>query len=103
MVIFHFDKNAQSLKCSFQGKLDTLATNELQEELTTAIDKNLGEGQGSLIFDFEKVNFITSAFIRLCVVSARKVGQESFSIVNTNPLIKKTLKIAGLDQQLNVS
>ncbi len=53
-------------------------------------------------FNLEKVNFITSAFIRICIISAKTVGKENFSIINSSPLIKKTLKIAGLETLMNV-
>lgn len=101
MVIFRYEEKVHSLTCSFEGNLDTLSSEDLQKEVIDKVDKHQKHLQ--VVFDFENVNFITSAFVRVCVSTARKAGQNNFSIVNTNPLIKKTFKIAGLDHQLNVS
>ncbi|MFP4472108.1 MAG: STAS domain-containing protein [Bacteroidales bacterium] len=101
MVIYSYEEKLHSLTCSFEGKLDTLSSEKLQREVTKTVEKHRKPLR--VVFDFADVSFITSAFVRVCVTTARMTGAENFSIVNTNPLIKKTLKIAGLDQQLNVT
>ena len=105
MIDQNYSIDKHKLDCCFEGKLDTVMSLEFQpiiaEEIANCQKKKPGAGL-KVCFDFEKVDFITSTFIRVCVASAKTVGKENFSIINTNPLIKKTLKIAGLDEQLNV-
>lgn len=106
MTNLKYNNDKHQLYCYFSGKLDTLMSEEFQPVLEDEIEHCMElkpDGKLKVCFDFEAVDFITSSFIRICVASAKTVGQENFSIINTNPLIKKTLKIAGLDEQLNVS
>ena len=55
-----------------------------------------------IIFDLDRVEYIASAFIRICLIVAENVGYENFSIINTMPFIKKVFKMAGLDKKLQV-
>ena len=92
----------------FDGKLDTNACQPLSEE----IDRHLAGLQteptpgaaidSEIIFDLQKVSFIASAFIRICISCAKKIAKGKFSIVNCDPLTKKTFKITGLDELLRV-
>lgn len=106
MTQFNYSEDEHRLVSIFEGKLDTLVSLEIHPMVNDQIVKYLENKPGEKLkvcFDFTQVDFITSTFIRVCVASAKTVGKENFSITNTNPLIKKTLKIAGLDDQLNVS
>ena len=105
MIEQNYSIDKHQLNCSFEGKLDTVISQDFQPVIEAEIAKCREKKPGDKLkvcFDFRKVDFITSTFIRICVASAKSVGLENFSIINTNPLIKKTLKIAGLDEQLNV-
>jgi anti-anti-sigma factor len=56
-----------------------------------------------LVFDLRDVNYISSSFIRICVNTAKQIQKGKFSIIHCDPFIKKTFKIAGLDDLLNIS
>jgi len=56
-----------------------------------------------VVFDLDRVEYIASAFIRICLTVAEDVGYENFSIIHTTPFIKKVFKIAGLDKKLEVT
>lgn len=56
-----------------------------------------------IVFDMMSVDYIASAFIRLCLQTAKSIDAKNFCVQNTNPFIKKTFKMAGLDRALNVS
>jgi len=106
MAQFKYDDVKHRLTGIFEGRLHTLVSETLQPLITREIKKyqqKTSDRKLTIDFNFQKVEFITSAFIRICVQAAKTVGKENFSIINTNPLIKRTLKIAGLDQELNVS
>ncbi len=84
----------------FEGHFDTnlclAAEPEISEAVTAA---TTGTHEPLLLhFDIEKVTFVASSFIRLCVRMARELGAEHFKLVNSSPFISKTFKIAGLDQ-----
>ena len=106
MAIFNFDDSNKTLNCAFSGKLDTNISLEIGPEINKNVSdyKNTpGHDDLKVVFDFENVEFVTSSFIRITVNVAKHVGKKNFSIVNTNPMIKKTFKIAGLDTELNVT
>lgn len=88
------------LVCQFTGKLDTQASMQIEPE----IDALCKEQRPSEIrFDLDGVEYVASAFLRICSRMSKMVNQEQFSIVNTQPNIKKIFKIAGLEKILNVS
>lgn len=108
MLDFDFNNDEKVLTCIFKGRLDTILCSQLSPELESKFG-SLNQTQGpndildfSLVFDLREVDFISSSFIRLCVGSSKRVRSGSFSITNTNPFLKKTFKIAGLDEILDV-
>ena len=55
-----------------------------------------------ITFDMKDVTYIVSSFIRSCIVISSKVDEGNFNIINASPVMKKTFKIAGLDELLKV-
>ena len=105
MLKYDYDKALHTVTCRYHDRLDTVVSNELFPIVTGVIVSHMefqADRKLTIVFDFEKVEFVTSAFIRLCITIAKKVGENNFSIIKSNPLIKKTFKIAGLDEQLNM-
>ena len=109
MFDFDFNQEEKLLTCTFKGRMDTVVCSQLLAELDSKYislsdneDKNAVLEFG-IIFDLKEVNFISSSFIRLCVAAKKRVKDGKFSIRNSDPFIKKTFKIAGLDDILNVS
>ena len=108
MMDFDFNPEEKVLKCIFTGRLDTLVTSQISAELESKY-MSLSENENnsalldfSLVFDLKEVNFISSSFIRLCVSAKKRTRDGSFCILNSDPFIKKTFKIAGLDDILSV-
>jgi anti-anti-sigma factor len=108
MLDFDFNPDNRILTCVFKGRLDTVLCSQLSQELeakfTSLLEKENPDNMldFGLIFDLKEVSFISSSFIRLCVAGKKKVKDGSFSIINPDPFIKKTFKIAGLDDILNL-
>ncbi|MCX6280400.1 MAG: STAS domain-containing protein [Bacteroidetes bacterium] len=108
MLDFDFNPEEKVLTCFFKGRLDTVLSTQLALELESKF-QSLSENADkesfldfSLVFDVKDVSFISSSFIRLCVAGNKRVKEGSFSILNSDPFIMKTFKIAGLDGILNV-
>lgn len=97
LVIFRFD-----------GRLDTNACQPISDEITRyweglKTDPTPGSAMPSeIVFDLQNVRYIASAFIRLCVLCAKKAESGKFSLIHCDPLIKKTFTIAGLDELLRI-
>ena len=108
MLSYDFNPDERVLTCYFTGRLDTVLSSQIAAELESKFESLTENTEKaavldfSLIFDVKEVNFISSSFIRLCVAGKKRVKDGSFSIRNSDPFIKKTFKIAGLDEILNV-
>jgi len=104
MLFFESNKDENTLVCFFSGKLNAEKSNEMAPQLDKKIDEARDEMKGLQVrFDLEDVDYIASGFIRICMKTVQTVGKENFAIVRSNPMIKKTFKITGLDEELNVS
>ena len=104
MVEFVFDEGEARLVCRFEGRMDAAASAEMQ----AAVDERLTpllEAQPEMLsvaFDVEMVTFVSSAYLRICMAVAQKVGSGRFSVRGTNPALKKIFLVAGLDNAFQV-
>jgi anti-anti-sigma factor len=106
MVDFKFNSNEGSLVCAITGRMGT----ETNEAFLSQVSEKIGESRNSLkdptkikvSFDMKDVTYIASSFIRSCIVISRQVDPGNFNIIHASPVIKKTFKIAGLDELLKV-
>jgi anti-anti-sigma factor len=80
----------------FQGCMDTTRC----EELAAEVRASLADANQPVAFDLEQVDFVSSAFLGLCVFAQRQTGIHGFQIINVCPLVKRVFKIAGLDAML---
>jgi len=103
MVTFDYNAEEKTLTASFKGRLDTLAVQKLSEIIQLNIPQKDGKAEDKIIFDLQEVDYIASSFIRICVSVAKQTGSGQFAIKHCQPFIKKTFKISGLDEILNVS
>jgi len=88
-----FTTEGNTLICSFSGKMDTESCQESSEDLL----KNVKESKGPVVFDLEKVDYVSSLFLGLCIAALKQLGADNFSIINIHPNVKKVLKIAKMD------
>jgi len=83
---------------SFENRMDTAACSGIEKEVDGQVEK---AGQ-PVVFDLKNVDFVSSAFLRLCISAAKKTGAGKFQVTNASPQIKKVFKIAGMDQIISV-
>ncbi len=108
---FNYDPDSTTLTYTFFGRMDGINTKEAEitvhDGLAKVADELSAGGENKkglkVAFDLKDVDFVASAFIRVCLFVAKKVSQSNFSIINTRPHISKTFKVSGLDEALNVS
>ena len=79
------------LRCVFAGSLNTITCLELEKELYARIRNE----KAPVIFDMQKVDFIASAFLRICLTVLKEAGPDHLSIVNLQPSVQTVFKIAG--------
>ena len=103
MVTFNYNDETKVLSATFAGRLDTLAVQKLSEVILVNLPVKDGKSEDEIVFDLREVDYISSSFIRICISVAKQAGSGQFSIIHCQPFIKKTFKISGLDEILNVS
>ncbi len=94
-IIKKIDGNTATI--SLEGWLDTTTSPELGAEID-----GLEENISSLIFDFEKLEYISSAGLRQIIITYRKMGADNFKIINTNPEVMEVFKMTGFSDKIDI-
>jgi len=103
MFNISFNETENSLICTFKGRMDSVSAKEIEENFTKQFHEIYNKHNDiKVTFDLDKVDYIASAFMRICLATAKALQEGNFTITNTTPMIKKTFKVAGLDTVLNV-
>ena len=85
-------------KITLEGRLDTTTAPELEEALKTALD-----GTSELVMDFEKLEYISSAGLRV-LLSAQKVmnKQGSMTLKNVSETVMEIFEVTGFSDSLTI-
>lgn len=85
------------LTIALDGRLDTITSPELE-----AVVKDSIGSVKKLVFDFDKLEYISSAGLRV-ILSAQKImnGQGEMQIVNACELVRSVFVITGMDKLVN--
>ncbi len=91
-------ENGSELTIALEGRLDTTTAPQLDDELKAALP-----GTEKLIFDFEKLEYISSAGLRV-LLSAQKVmnNQGSMVIRNVSEEISEIFEVTGFVDILTI-
>ena len=84
-----FTKTNTDLTVSLDGRLDTVTAPELESFLAENYD-----GKGTLILDFAKLAYISSAGLRV-LLSAQKKAKNSMKLTNVCELIMEVFEMTG--------
>ncbi len=105
MLSFKHDAGTDLLTCVFEGHLGSEQCTELSNSVEAKLKELTGSGfQGKaddkmkIVFDLGKVEYLSSAFIRVVLRCAKRVKRGNFSIVNANPFITEIIRTSGLEQ-----
>ncbi|MEI6809632.1 MAG: acetate--CoA ligase [bacterium] len=107
MLDFVFDATTQTLICRFEGELNSKTC----ADLTPLIDHTLADvapgasaktpsGKLKIIFDLDKAPYVSSVFLRVVLLTAKKVAQGNFSVIKACPFVKDLFTTSGLEQLL---
>ena len=90
------DKDA--LTIALEGRLDTTTAPELEKELKGALD-----GVTDLTFDFEKLEYISSAGLRV-LLSAQKImgSQGTMKVTHVAEIIMEIFDVTGFSDILTI-
>ncbi len=86
---------------AFEGRLDTQTSPDAQQQLTRLIE----EGETKILVNFEKLDYISSAGLRVLLVVAKqlKATDGELRICGLNEVVKEVFDISGFDMILPIS
>ena len=105
MITIRYDPDRDALACAFAGKQDSNASETASAQFQAAWQAAKGSrgdrpGVPAIAFDLAEVDFISSAFLRLCLQAAKLSGGGAFRLVGVSPAVKKLFVVAGLEHLL---
>ncbi len=92
------NRDNTALTIALEGRLDTLTAPELETLLSGAL-----EGVETLTLDFEKLDYISSAGLRVLLSTQKKMnGQGSMKVTHVNDIIREIFDVTGFSDILTV-
>lgn len=86
------------LEILLEGRLDTTTSPMLETELTQSID-----GLTELIFNFEKLEYISSAGLRILLAAQKIMNKQGSMVVkNVNEIITEVFEVTGFADILTI-
>lgn len=83
-----------------RGRLDA----DLAQELASALDDLLGEGQYQLVVDFRQTTYISSSGLRVLLVAVRRAraNDGDVKLFGLKPPVRKVFSMSGFDQIFSI-
>ena len=92
------NRNENELTIAVEGRLDTLSAPDLEDQLD-----DLLQGVERLTFDFEKLEYISSAGLRVLMTAMQILDEpERVTVRNCNTDIMEVLEFTGFVDDLTV-
>ena len=92
------DKNEGKLNVALEGRLDTTTAPQLEEELKGAL-----EGVTELVMDFEKLDYISSAGLRVLLATQKVMNRQgSMTIRHVSDVIHEIFEVTGFVDILSI-
>lgn len=92
------NRDNTALTIALEGRLDTLTAPELETLLSGAL-----EGVETLTLDFEKLDYISSAGLRVLLSTQKKMnGRGSMKVTHVNEIIREIFDVTGFSDILTV-
>ena len=91
-------KNENAMTIAVEGRIDTTTAPELEAELKASLD-----GVSELVLDFEKLDYISSAGLRV-LLSAQKVmiKQGEMKVIHVNETVMEIFEVTGFSDILTI-
>lgn len=90
--------NGSALTIALEGRLDTMTAPELEAALKQSIDE-----ADTLVFDFEKLSYISSAGLRV-LLSAQKIMSRKggMKVIHVNEIVQEVFDVTGFADILTI-
>lgn len=90
--------NGTELTIALEGRLDTVTSPQLEAALAESL-----EGTTSLVFDFEKLAYISSAGLRVLLGAQKAMNKQgSMKVVHVGDAIMEIFEVTGFSEILTI-
>ena len=90
--------NGTTLEIALEGRLDTMTAPELEAELAGTM-----KDADSLILDFEKLEYISSAGLRVLLSAHKAMSTKGgMKVINVNEIVHEVLDVTGFSDILTI-
>ncbi|MCL2005149.1 MAG: STAS domain-containing protein [Planctomycetaceae bacterium] len=87
-----------TIYCRFEESVNANVCSDVAHVLAEQIESALARTPGiKVVFDMNGTRYISSAFLRLCVLYHKKVGKENFRCENVSDDVQSVFLSTGLD------
>ena len=87
-----------ALTVALEGRLDTTTAPKLEEELRSSVD-----GITRLVFDVEKLEYISSAGLRVLLAMQKLMNQQGeMMLQNVNEAVMEVFEVTGFSDILSI-
>lgn len=91
-------QNGSELAVVVEGRLDTITAPELEKELNESL-----EGVTSLIFDLKKLDYVSSAGLRVLLSAQKKMNKQGeMKLIHVNETIMEIFEVTGFSDILTI-
>ena len=92
-------KQGENVVLFLEGRIDTMTAPEAQEALLPMVDNF-----GSIILDFEKVSFVSSAGLRVLLMLQKKCNAQGkeMKLIHVKPSIMEVFDMTGFSGMLRI-
>ncbi len=90
-------KDNGTITISVDGRIDTATSRELESIVNREI-RNCTK----LIFDFEKLEYISSAGLRILLGAQKLMGRNGMKVINVNENVYEIFEVTGFSLILNI-
>ena len=90
--------NGTALEIAVEGRLDTMTAPELEQEVNSSLD-----GVTELIMDFEKLDYISSAGLRVLLSAQKQMSKQgSMKVIKVSDLVMEVFEVTGFTDILTI-
>jgi len=91
-------QNGSALTLALEGRLDTTTSPELEKELKASLD-----GADSLVLDFSKLDYISSAGLRVLLSAHKQMSAKGgMKVTNVNEIVREVFDVTGFADILTI-
>ena len=91
-------QNGTVLEIALEGRLDTMTAPELEAELKGSLS-----GADSLVLDFSKLDYISSAGLRVLLSAHKEMSAKGgMKVKNVNEIVREVFEVTGFADILTI-